>query len=174
MTRVRPQSYDKAQTDYITGELSQRDIAKKYGLTIRQVSKVAVERHWVKQRQEFRAGTLSTALKKAAERQGEQYADELCVLSSVIGIVKKSLEDPEQLYKYIASEAQGDGSSMTTVKTMSKLDTKAARDIVATVRDSSTIKLAIDAAMKQKERDSDEGTGVVMLPERGAIGEDDE
>lgn len=174
MARNRRIKYDKARADYISGDLSLRAIAKKYKISLRAISNASVAQHWVKQRQEFRAGTLSTALKKAAEKQGEQYADELCVLSSVIGILKDAVEDPSQFYRYIASESKGDGSSETTIKILDKLDTKAIRDVVASVRDSSTIRLAIDAAMKQQERESDEGTGVVMLPERGAIGEDDE
>lgn len=56
----------KIKTEYINGDISQRALAKKYGVTLRQISNHATSEGWVTEREQHR-NKLSTEIQQKAD-----------------------------------------------------------------------------------------------------------
>lgn len=69
--------WGKIRTEYVTGEKSYRELAKKHGVSMSQLSEVASKEGWAKLRAEHRAETAAKAEQKLKEQQAGALADEL-------------------------------------------------------------------------------------------------
>lgn len=69
--------WGKIRTEYVTGEKSYRELAKKHGVSMSQLSEVASKEGWAKLRAEHRAETAAKAEQKLQEQQAGALADEL-------------------------------------------------------------------------------------------------
>lgn len=69
--------WGKIRTEYVTGEKSYRELAKKHGVSMSQLSEVASKEGWAKLRAEHRAETAAKAEQKLMEQQAGALADEL-------------------------------------------------------------------------------------------------
>lgn len=69
--------WGKIRTEYVTGEKSYRELARKHGVSMSQLSEVASKEGWAKLRAEHRAETAAKAEQKLQEQQAGALADEL-------------------------------------------------------------------------------------------------
>lgn len=69
--------WGKIRTEYVTGEKSYRELARKHGVSMSQLSEVASKEGWAKLRAEHRAETAAKAEQKLKEQQAGALADEL-------------------------------------------------------------------------------------------------
>lgn len=69
--------WGKIRTEYVTGEKSYRELARKHGVSMSQLSEVASKEGWAKMRAEHRAETAAKAEQKLKEQQAGALADEL-------------------------------------------------------------------------------------------------
>ena len=129
--------WDKLRTEYITSDLSLKDISDKYGVSQRLVNTKSSEQGWVDQRKEYNAKVVEKAVNKVAAKRANQLAKELAIADNISNVLKKALEDAEQFNRYIIdTTTRVDGTEIRTSeeKTFEKVDMRALKDAAAALR----------------------------------------
>ena len=129
--------WDKIRTEYITTDLSLKDISEKYGVQQRLVNTKSAEQGWVDQRKKYNAKVVEKAVNKVATKRANQLAKELTIADNISNVLKKALEDAEQFNRYIIdTTTRVDGTEIRTSeeKTFEKVDMRALKDAAAALR----------------------------------------
>ena len=129
--------WDKIRTEYITSDLSLKDISDKYGVSQRLVNTKSAEQGWVDQRKKYNAKVVEKAVNKVAAKRANQLAKELTIADNISNVLKKALEDAEQFNRYIIdTTTRVDGTEIRTSeeKTFEKVDMRALKDAAAALR----------------------------------------
>ena len=129
--------WDKIRTEYITSDLSLKDISEKYGVQQRLVNTKSAEQGWVDQRQKYNAKVVEKAVNKVATKRANQLAKELAIADNISNVLKKALDDAEQFNRYIIdTTTRVDGTEIRTSeeKTFEKVDMRALKDAAAALR----------------------------------------
>ena len=129
--------WDKIRTEYITSDLSLKDISEKYGVQQRLVNTKSAEQGWVDQRKKYNAKVVEKAVNKVATKRANQLAKELAVADNISNVLKKALDDAEQFNRYIIdTTTRVDGTEIRTSeeKTFEKVDMRALKDAAAALR----------------------------------------
>ena len=129
--------WDKLRTEYITSDLSLKDISDKYGVSQRLVNTKSSEQGWVDQRKKYNAKVVEKAVNKVAAKRANQLAKELAIADNISNVLKKALEDAEQFNRYIIdTTTRVDGTEIRTSeeKTFEKVDMRALKDAAAALR----------------------------------------
>ena len=129
--------WDKLRTEYITSDLSLKDISDKYGVSQRLVNTKSAEQGWVDQRKEYNAKVVEKAVNKVAAKRANQLAKELAIADNISNVLKKALDDAEQFNRYIIdTTTRVDGTEIRTSeeKTFEKVDMRALKDAAAALR----------------------------------------
>ena len=129
--------WDKIRTEYITSDLSLKDIAEKYGVQQRLVNTKSAEQGWVDQRKKYNAKVVEKAVNKVATKRANQLAKELAIADNISNVLKKALDDAEQFNRYIIdTTTRVDGTEIRTSeeKTFEKVDMRALKDAAAALR----------------------------------------
>ena len=136
MTRTT-YDWDKIRTEYITSDLSLKDISEKYGVQQRLVNTKSAEQGWVDQRKKYNAKVVEKAVNKVATKRANQLAKELAIADNISNVLKKALDDAEQFNRYIIdTTTRVDGTEIRTSeeKTFEKVDMRALKDAAAALR----------------------------------------
>lgn len=129
--------WDKLRTEYITSDLSLKDISDKYGVSQRLVNTKSAEQGWVDQRKNYNAKVVEKAVNKVAAKRANQLAKELAIADNISNVLKKALDDAEQFNRYIIdTTTRVDGTEIRTSeeKTFEKVDMRALKDAAAALR----------------------------------------
>ena len=129
--------WDKIRTEYITTDLSLKDITEKYGVQQRLVNTKSAEQGWVDQRKKYNAKVVEKAVNKVATKRANQLAKELTIADNISNVLKKALDDAEQFNRYIIdTTTRVDGTEIRTSeeKTFEKVDMRALKDAAAALR----------------------------------------
>ena len=129
--------WDKIRTEYITSDLSLKDISQKYGVQQRLVNTKSAEQGWVDQRKKYNAKVVEKAVNKVATKRANQLAKELAIADNISNVLKKALDDAEQFNRYIIdTTTRVDGTEIRTSeeKTFEKVDMRALKDAAAALR----------------------------------------
>lgn len=129
--------WDKIRTEYITSDLSLKDISDKYGVSQRLVNTKSAEQGWVDQRKKYNAKVVEKAVNKVAAKRANQLAKELAIADNISNVLKKALDDAEQFNRYIIdTTTRVDGTEIRTSeeKTFEKVDMRALKDAAAALR----------------------------------------
>ncbi len=129
--------WDNIRTEYITSDLSLKDISDKYGVSQRLVNTKSAEQGWVDQRKKYNAKVVEKAVNKVAAKRANQLAKELTIADNISNVLKKALEDAEQFNRYIIdTTTRDDGTEIRTSeeKTFEKVDMRALKDAAAALR----------------------------------------
>lgn len=116
-------NWSKIRTAYVTGAMSQREVAKKYGVSESQLAVRASNEGWSQQRKDHRRKVEEKARQKAAERKAESMAEQLVD----IGMASKNLA---ALINEISEETKN-----LRVGRTKKPDTKAIRNLTGSLKD---------------------------------------
>lgn len=170
----RPQ-YDwrKIKAEYITGSMSYRALAERYGIPYRTVEKNGLKGQWTKARQAYRQRlvrrTTEAVCKKASRREANKLAALQEVADTLIGSIGRMLEEAQAVRERAAR---------------GKLDTKAARDLAAALKDMTAVmrslhnlptvqeqsamaiaveRLALNTRKAEGEEGEDGGMGVIEV-----------
>lgn len=126
--------WGKIETDYMVNDLSYRQIAEKYGISESTVARHGKKNDWPEKRQQFASKVHTRALQKIASRRAGKEARALSkveeLLEKLLGQLGGALEDDKQLYRHIITTSTK-GQKQVVLK---KMDTKAARDMAATMQ----------------------------------------
>lgn len=116
-------NWSRIRSAYVTGEMSQREVAKKYGVSESQLAVRASNEGWVQMRREHRRKVEEKARQKAAEKKASAMAAQLVD----IGTASENLAA-------LINEISADANKLRVGRTK-KPDTKAIRNLTGSLRD---------------------------------------
>ena len=146
--------WDKIRTEYITSDLSLKDISEKYGVQQRLVNTKSAEQGWVDQRKKYNAKVVEKAVNKVATKRANQLAKELAIADNISNVLKKALDDAEQFNRYIIdTTTRVDGTEIRTSeeKTFEKVDMRALKDAAAALRLVAEMKRSMAGILRVEE-----------------------
>lgn len=129
-------AYDwgKIETDYMVNDLSYRQIAEKYGISESTVARRGRKNSWPEKRQQFATKVHTRALQKIASRRAGKEAKAIskveALAEQLVGKLEEAMQDDKQLYRHILTTS----SRAQQEQVLEKMDTKAVRDIAATMQ----------------------------------------
>ena len=85
------------ETEYVTSDISHKQLCEKYGICRSTISKKASEDKWTEKRNNHRAKTVSKAVNAVSKTQAEQTAKLFSVSGLLLTKVQRLLEDNEEL-----------------------------------------------------------------------------
>lgn len=85
------------ETEYVTTDISHRQLAEKYGICRSTISKKATDDKWSEKRNKHRDKTVSKAVNAVGKSQAEQTAKLFSVSGLLLNKVQNLLEDNEEL-----------------------------------------------------------------------------
>ena len=132
-------NWDAIKTEYITTHISLRDLAEKYGVSSSQVCVKSRTEKWVDQRESYRRKLTAKATQKAATRESNRLAKLIAATTKAVDVATKALEDDKQFNRYIVTEGLGVGITETSEKVFEKVDTKALKDLVSVIKDTTAL-----------------------------------
>lgn len=132
-------NWKKIEKEYVTGEDSYRTLAKNHGLSYTQLLANAKENEWRRKREEFRENVCVKSIQKAEDSEADRLAKIGIVASKALDRAMKAFEDEEQFNRYIVSTSVGPGMTDMEERIYQKVDTKALKELTATIKDLTSI-----------------------------------
>ena len=159
--------------DYITGTASTKTLAKKYNLPKVTVEKRCNKDKWVAKRKAYRERTTEKVLKKQEEKTVNKMAHLMSAADLMGKHIDRILQDTKQFNKRIIEQPDGE----LVEKEFTKADTKALRDLTASIKDLTAVMQAL-YPKDDNETKTDSG-GVIVLadvdaPSIEAVDDDEE
>lgn len=131
--------WKKIETEYITTLKSYRDLAAQFDISFRSVCVYGKDHSWTDKRKKYRENVVAKAVAKTADREAGKLAKLISAADKASEAVERALSDEKQLYRYIVTEKNAEGAEETNEYIFKKTDTKALRDIVACLKDLTTV-----------------------------------
>lgn len=154
---ARKVDWERIKTEYITGDIGQRKIAEKYGVSVTTLSSRAKSEKWYRQKCEYKDKVVEKAIRKAANKKADAISKELKVAAQISTVLDKALKDPKQFNRYVLTESVGDGMTQTVEYVFDKTDMKALRDaayalqtVVKIQRDIRSMDMVLDADKREQ------------------------
>lgn len=143
------ENWEEIKTEYITTDISQRALAKKYGVSASQIARHSKAESWVDERERHKSKTLAKTLDKVSTKEAGRLARLIDATNNAVEVAVKAFEDEQQLNRYLVTRKEvysspvldDDGKTFITEKqwteerTFSKVDTKALKDLTAVLKD---------------------------------------
>lgn len=142
---ARKVNWEKIKTEYITGDISQRKLAEKYGVPYSTVRDRAQKDSWFKERKKSRQKVVSKSVQKVEAKQVRIASKELTLLDKIEKHLDRAISDVDQFNRYIVTEQVGHGMTETSEQMYSKADMRALKDAMQV--------LAMVEKMKQERLD---------------------
>lgn len=153
-------NWDRIRSDYITGNDTPMECAKKHGVNYRTLGNHLFRERWNEQRTAYRGAVADKAIDTAKNCSAYRVASELMGLSYVVDALerelKKALEDGEQLHRYLVqtNTRKADGTTETVFRdiTSDKMDTRALKDLTDVAKTLETLKRSLYGLETAQER----------------------
>jgi hypothetical protein len=126
--------WDALKTEYVTGNISQREIIKKYKLDQKMVAKHSKKDDWVKARKEYRAKVQAKAQAKSVNKRADELAGVLDASYKIRDRIMGAVDDPLQFNRYLVTEGSKGGEFHTEEVIKDKIDTKAIREMTQALK----------------------------------------
>lgn len=141
------------KTEYITTDISQRQLADKYSVPLSSINRRSKKEGWVEDRQHHKHKVLTKTADKIANKEANRLAELMETTGKAIGVVVKAFADGEQFNRYLVERREkyalpdiqedDDGNpqqaisekSWTEEQQFSKVDTRALKDLTAVLKD---------------------------------------
>lgn len=94
-------NWDKIATEYITGDIGQRDLAKKHGVPLRTIQDRCKAENWVARKKEHRGATVAKACEIISGQQAGQMAE--LVTKAAAELLAKAMTAIGQLDKPVTA-----------------------------------------------------------------------
>ncbi|MBQ3505126.1 MAG: hypothetical protein IJA75_10555 [Oscillospiraceae bacterium] len=85
------------KTEYITGNISYRTLAEKYGVSCVQISRVGKAEGWVERRAQYREKTLTKTLDRISRQQADREARILGVADKILQKIESMVDAEEPM-----------------------------------------------------------------------------
>lgn len=86
-------NWENIKTEYITGHISQRDLAAKHNVPYSTLRNRSVKEGWVGLREQHSSAVVANAQKKIGKKQSDLLAEEYNIACQFIKLLEKSLAD---------------------------------------------------------------------------------
>lgn len=146
--------WKKIKTEYVTGSMSTRQLAEKYGLGKTIIQQKCTEEGWVKKRKQYREKAVEKAVLKAEEREAERLSKIGYLAGMAVDVAVKAFKDEDQFYRYLVSESPAPGMTATVERRFDKVDTKALRDLTVCIKELTGILRDVYRIPTQAEEES--------------------
>lgn len=166
--------FDWAQIkmEYITGNIGQKALAKKHGVSLCVLQKYAVKENWVEEKRKYALKVVEKAVQKEVNRQANALAKELQAADKMSDVILKALGDDKQFNRWIVTEG-GDGWTVTDEKVFDKVDMRSMKDAVATLKMIEQLKRSVQGLLTlQEETQRDIALRKIALEEKKAAAEE--
>ena len=124
----------KLETLYVSGNMSQRELARSEGVSLSTLSGVSAREEWSRKRTQYRDKVKARSLARAQARGAKKLDRMIKAVEKTADMAMKALEDKDQFRRYIVTEGS-EGCMESTEKVFEKLDTKALKEYAAAMRD---------------------------------------
>jgi hypothetical protein len=152
--------------EYITGNIGQKALAKKHGVSLCVLQKYAVKENWVEEKRKYALKVVEKAVQKEVNRQANALAKELQAADKMSDVILKALGDDKQFNRWIVTEG-GDGYTITDEKVFEKVDMRSMKDAVATLKMIEQLKRSVQGLLTlQEETQRDIALRKIALEER--------
>lgn len=147
------QAYDwaKIKTEYITGNVSIRDLCEKYNCPKRTMQIKCKNEKWVQARKDYQKQIVKKAVQKEADRRATALAKEFRAVDKLSDIIVGALEDEYQFNRWLVDERIGDGYSETSEKVFDKMDMRSLKDAAGALKLIEQMKRTIDGLLTEQE-----------------------
>lgn len=126
------------KAEYITTDISYRDLAAKKGVAVNTLSARAKREKWVTQRRNYRDKLAEETVQKVASKKSTESAKKLATLQKAADnmgtVIAGIFDDLHQFNRYIVQEKKGFDTN-TSEKIFEKVDTKAIKELSSAMRD---------------------------------------
>lgn len=162
----RPATLDidwrKISSEYITSDknISAKALAQKYDLPQITVEKRCALDGWVAKRAAYRERIVQRSLKKAEDKEVNKLSHLLCAADNISRTINRISKDEKQFNRRLIERADGELEE----RIYEKVDSKALRDLTASIKDMVAVMQALYGDPNKLEADSNEG-GVIVLAE---------
>ena len=147
----RKVDWTEAKTEYVTGDISYREIAEKHGVSLSTVGKVAKKEGWSAARAKHRESVHKKAVRKAATKQAQLLSKEIKLLNKIERHLDKALSDEYQFNRHIVSEGS-EGFVTAEEKLFNKADMRAMRDAMSIAREAEKMRRSLFGYMTEQEK----------------------
>lgn len=134
---MTPRDLTELRAEYITGNLSLREIARKYGIPERTVQDTSGREGWVRERREYRQSVVDRVKNTAAAAAADKLAGVCVAADMMVEHIESALADREIFRKYVVRTMTESGAgegyervNTTDVRILDRSDTKSIRDMV--------------------------------------------
>lgn len=132
--KYRRIDWNSIKTEYVTTDISQREIIKKYKLDQKMVAKHSKNDDWVKGRKEYRAKVQAKAQAKSVNKRSDELAGVLDASYKIRDRIMGAVDDPQQFNRYVVTEGRKGGEFHTEEVVFEKIDTKAIREMTQALK----------------------------------------
>lgn len=126
--------WDAIKTEYVTGNMGQNALIKKYKIDQKLVAKHSKEDGWVKARKEYREKVQAKAQEKSANKRANELAGLLNASYKMRDVIEGAMNDPKQFNRYLVTKGSKGGEFHTEEVIKEKVDTKALREMTQAVK----------------------------------------
>lgn len=144
MSRKAKNGVDWVQirAEYVTTKTSLRKLAEKYGVAKSAVDKRSRKEGWVEAREAYNKALCEKVIEKTAEEQSDKLSALMIAADEMTAVIQAALSDKDQFYRYIidgVSVNDDEAVVKKTETTFKKIDTKAVREMVAAMKDLTSV-----------------------------------
>lgn len=126
--------WEKIKTEYVTGNISQRELIKKHRLNPSDCSKHSKREGWVKAREDYRARASAKAVRKSCDKRANELAGLLDSSYKMRDVIQSAVSDPQQFNRYLVTKGRKGGEFETVEEVYDKVDTKAIREMTQALK----------------------------------------
>ena len=126
--------WDAIKTEYVTGDISQRELIKKHRLNPSDCSKHSKREGWVKAREDYRTKASAKAVQKSCNKRANELAGVLNSSYKIRDTIEKAMNDPQQFNRYLVQKGRKGGEFETVEVIKDKVDTKAIKEMTQALR----------------------------------------
>ena len=151
-------------SEYITSNtnINTAALAAKYNLPVTTVEKRCAKDGWVSKRKAYRDRVVKRAIKKTEDKEVNKMAHLMSAADLMGRHIDRILKDTKQFNKRIIERPDGE----LVEKEFTKADTKALRDLTASIKDLTAVMQALYP--KDQDEEEDKGTGIIVLSDVSA------
>ncbi len=132
--KQRKIDWDAIKTEYITSDISLRELQEKHKLFKRDIEKHSKNDGWVKARKEYRAKMMAKAVAKSCDKEANALASLLDSSYKMRDVIAGAMNDPYQFNRYLVTKGSKGGEFHTEEEIMEKVDTKAVREMTQALK----------------------------------------
>lgn len=153
-------NWTKMRKEYISSDISIREIAEKYGVSRSQVANHSREEKWVEKRKQYQNKVVTKSLARQEEKDVDHMLQIKSAVDKMADSINEMMKDGNQFRRHISKEK----GLIVGEAVMKKYDTQAIRDVTAALKD-------LSVAIKNMYEETDEGekeggAGVIILAPR--------